>query len=726
MSIFGFMALVGTAPAAFAAPPAPDATGPNAPISYGTQSIPLQGTNKITNSAILVNGASCDSSAAFFAIAGNWACTYRFQPIVNSFDFDVSAYDLGTNSESPDTTLHVDVAPSKLALNTPTSAGTTVTATGTYDPTEETSVTAVLRHAGQPDVPADADCDLGANSVFTCTFSNVAVDSGYTVVITQKFADAFASDRTSPKFSTVPVPPNNPNPPHHHKPKPKPDPTTPANPTIAPVIDPIQNSPISPTPTPTPSTTPAAPTPTPTPGTHLNSSKKASHHHKVSDATKRLLQFGIAGIVLMGIGGGRGLARSALGVGPEGEVVFAWRDDGEVKRKVDLTEKIGVGDRSFTWRFPWHRPIDAISLTVPSKLAPRSPFLGRLAADGAEIRAAFGTLWLLLPAAGAVLGVVALADTSGHALPPAYWLVLSITALAIFDALAGAIATLVFFGGILLSGGFWNEAEPDFAHSVLVFLILSLLWTSLPLIGTATRPFRRLGKPSARYAWDRIADLIIASLLCAWIAQKSLEVMDLFAGTETGLEHHADQLAIVVLVMIVVRIVIEHLASIWYPRRLAEVEIDGELPHPTRAANLIGVAVRTAAYSFIGHVFIGTCWQWWLGTALFFLPQVGALVQHRFAAVELLKRLMPKGIVEIFVLIVACTLAVRYAEHHNDSELEAIRYAFLALALPPALIGAVALFGGEGERGKRTWAREILGLVILIATVTLALKGWEY
>jgi uncharacterized membrane protein YfcA len=111
---------------------------------------------------------------------------------------------------------------------------------------------------------------------------------------------------------------------------------------------------------------------------------------------------------------------------------------------------------------------------------------------------------------------------------------------------------------------------------------------------------------------------------------------------------------------------------------------------------------------------------------LFFLPQVGALVQHRFAAVELLKKVMPKGLVEIFVLIVACTLAVRYAEHHNESELEAIRYAFLALALPPALIGAVALFGGEAERGKRTWVREILGLVILVATVSLALQGWEY
>ena len=202
--------------------------------------------------------------------------------------------------------------------------------------------------------------------------------------------------------------------------------------------------------------------------------------------------------------------------------------------------------------------------------------------------------------------------------------------------------------------------------------------------------------------------------------------MDLFAGTETGLEDHADQLAIVVLVTIIIRIVIEHLASIWYPRRLAAVEIDGELPPPTRAANLVGVLVRTAAYSFIGHVFIGTCWQWWLGTALFFLPQAGALIQHRFAAVELLKKLMPKGIVEIFVLIVACTLAVRYAEHHNESELDAIRYAFLALALPPALIGAVALFGGEAERGKRTWLREVLGLVILIVTVTLALKGWEY
>ena len=720
------MVVLMTGPPAYADTP-PDPVHVISPVNgthvpYGTSTLHFIGEDKRPGDNVSIGGNSgCLNSSYAVDFPNDWNCDQELLPMFEPTQHIPVIPVSPTFNSGPTVFVDLVVDPSQFSAGTPTIVGQTVTITGVRDATS-TTVSAELNPGA---IAADgSDCALDSPTTYTCTFSNVPDAKGYSVTVAQHLQDAHEDDLSTGPFDIGTVsPPNTPG-----KPKPPSTPNTPANPTIAPLL-PIIDAPLvpgsTPTPAPTSSTTPAPPDTTPS-GPAAPDSKRSPGSDKTSKATKHLLQFGIAGVVLMGIGGGRGLARSALRVDPEGKVVFAWRDDGEVERKVDLAEKIGIGDRSPTWRFPWHAPIDALSLILPSKLAPRSPFLGRLAADGAEIRAAFGTLWLLFPAAGAVLGALALTDTSGHPVPPAYWLVLSITALAIFDALAGAIATLVFFGGILLSGGFWNEAEPDFAHSVLVFLILSVLWTSLPLIGTATRPFRRLGKPSARYAWDRIADLIIASLLCAWIAQKSLEVMDLFSGTETGLEHHADQIAIVVIVMTVLRIVIEHMASIWYPRRLAEVEIDGELPPPTRAANLVGVVIRTAAYSFIGHVFIGTCWQWWLGTALFFLPQVGALVQHRFAGVELLKRLMPKGIVEIFVLIVACTLAVRYAEHHNESEREAIRYAFLALALPPALIGMVALFGGEGERGKRTWAREILGLVILIATVALALAGWEY
>jgi hypothetical protein len=737
LSFFGLTTLVvGASPATADTPPDPltvTSLSNGDSLPYGTNSLTITGGNARPGDHISIdfgNGAfSCTNSGS----APGWICDLPdFQPLVA--DFMLTVAPASVDDIGPATHIDISVAPSLFTVpSTPMISGSTVTVTGTFDNVNNSNISAMLSNG---DV---GDCVVDSGNDYICTFSGVSDASGYTATVKQEIGDGGVTKSLSTDpFTVGPPPPPPSNPPHDTNPPPThthpgpsipaPDPTDPGDPVVPPTRAPVPIvAPItSPTTTPdhesVPDTTPDVnPAPAPSP----NSAKK-SENHKTSDATKRLLEFGIAGIVMMGLGGGRGLARSALGVGRGGEVVFAWRDDGEVKRKVDLTEKIGIGDRSPTWRFPWHTPIDAISLAVPSKLAPRSPFLGRLAADGAEIRASFGTLWLLLPAAGAVLGALALADTSGHVVPPAYWLVLSITVLAIFDALAGAVATLVFFGGILLSGGFWNDAEPDLAHSVLVFLILSVLWTSLPLIGTATRPFRRLGKPSARYAWDRVADLIIASLLCAWIAQKSLEVMDLFAGVETGLEHHADQLAVVVLVMIIVRIVIEHLASIWYPRRLAAVEIDGELPPPTRAANLIGIVVRTAAYSFIGHVYIGTCWQWWLGTALFFLPQVGALVQHRFASVELLKKLMPKGIVEIFVLIVACTLAVRYAEENVESDLDAIRWAFLLLALPPALIGAVSLFGGEAQRGKRTWLREILGLVILVATIALALRGWEY
>jgi hypothetical protein len=248
---------------------------------------------------------------------------------------------------------------------------------------------------------------------------------------------------------------------------------------------------------------------------------------------------------------------------------------------------------------------------------------------------------------------------------------------------------------------------------------------AIPLIGSAIRPFRRLGDPSVRHTWDRVGDAVIAALLCGWVAQKLTQAMDLFAGQPTGLPEHANAVAIAVMAAVAFRVGVEHFSLAMYPRRLAAVEAPGEPPHAMLWAAFGGAFMRAGVFSFIGWAFIGTCWQWVLGSLIFLIPQLIQHLRDRFRTVGPLHKLLPRGLVEIFVLIVACTLAARYAMNSNPEQLTAIRWAFLLISLPPAIIGAATLFTEDDDR-KPSWLGEILGLGLLVVTTALALHGWDY
>lgn len=437
-----------------------------------------------------------------------------------------------------------------------------------------------------------------------------------------------------------------------------------------------------------------------------------------------LLSFGIAAGILARLAGARGLAVTGQRVAAV--AVLTDRDDSDPTRHVVTRDATGPGDRSLTWRFPGHRFSDRLGRLLPPRVARRSPLLARLIEDGSDLRAMVGVLSLLLPIAGGVLGAVAAANTGGLPLPPSIGLLIAIAALATLDALAGAVATVVFTVAVLAGGGLTAPGGPDTKHGVVVLLGLALIWIALPLIGSAIRPFRRTGTPSTELTWHRGADLLIAALLVAWVTQKTVQSLDLFAGVPTGLPPHADLAAIVIFGAVAVRVALEQLALATYPQRLAAVDHPDDLPDAATSSVLSGMAVRTAAFGFIGYVFIGATWHLWVGIGLFALPQLTALLGERVSVPLRIRRFAPRGIVEILVLVVACTLAVRLAVDTAESTLDTLRAAFVLLAVPPAILGLLALAGPPPGERRSTWPREFIGLAILVLTTWLALRGWDY
>lgn len=444
-------------------------------------------------------------------------------------------------------------------------------------------------------------------------------------------------------------------------------------------------------------------------------------------------QVTMATTLMMAVTGGAGLASASLATsrpgspgGSKGEAAPNKNDGTSDGTYVDFAKGEGAGDRSFTWRFPGHQWLDRLSVALPVAIAPHSPLLGRLAVDGSELRAIFGTLWFVMPGLGAIVGGLAAAAADGVALPPPLWILIAGAVITTFDALAGAIASTVYIVAGIAGGILWNPQSPDFVHSLLVYSGVAFLWTSIPLIGSAIRPFRRLGNGSFRYAWDVAADLSIAALLCAWVTRGLFGAMDKFAGQPIGLGEYANTAALVVLGCVALRVITEHLATRLYRKRLSSVETTEEFPDPTLFAALSGVAIRTGLFSFIGHAFIGACWQWWAGSLLYCIPQVLAALDARFDHNKIIQKLLPRGIVALFVILLAGAGVLKLATMHSQTALETMQWVFVLLAVPPLLLAVLERFTPEDDKKRRTgWTAEILGLGVVVASTWLAFHGWS-
>jgi hypothetical protein len=204
-----------------------------------------------------------------------------------------------------------------------------------------------------------------------------------------------------------------------------------------------------------------------------------------------------------------------------------------------------------------------------------------------------------------------------------------------------------------------------------------------------------------------------------------MQAMDLFAGHKTGLPEHANAVALVVIAAVASRVVVEHLALALYPRRLSEVESPDDHPEPLMPVKFGGALARAAVFAFIGFAFIGNTWQWWVASGLFLLSQVLGHFRHQVPNISFVHRVLPRGVVEIFVLVASCTLLFRYGLAHEADRLEGLKLAFLLMVIPPTILSVAALFTDDDTK-RTTWRGELFGVVVLIATIALALQGWDY
>lgn len=382
------------------------------------------------------------------------------------------------------------------------------------------------------------------------------------------------------------------------------------------------------------------------------------------------------------------------------------------------------GDASRLWRWPGTALVDRWSASWTVGLGPRLPLVSRLVADGSALRAIFGGATALLPLVGVVLGVWAVIDTSGIAMPPTYALMLSIIVLGVIDSFAGALAFVVYAIGVVLSGGILD------IDSVRALMGIGVLCFAPGLIASAFRAIRRTPAADGDELWERLVDFPVVSLLAGMTAQTMVWALNGVAGVDFPFGYEANSVALVVIAVMFVKLVIEECATRWFPARLATVS-PPEVPEPSTLRRSVTIASKTAVYVFIVSAILGNVWQLWVSAALFALPLTLNLVVDRLPNSPLVWRLVPLGVPSLVMYFLIGTYAGIWIEQWLGETADYARTSFVAMLAPFTLVGVLYLLGREPKedevrwcyRPRYRWVYRIGGIGVLIFAFSQHM-GW--
>ncbi|MSX76853.1 MAG: hypothetical protein F2738_02310, partial [Actinobacteria bacterium] len=359
-------------------------------------------------------------------------------------------------------------------------------------------------------------------------------------------------------------------------------------------------------------------------------------------------------------------------------------------------------------RMPKSSMLDRIVTALPVKLARFSPMVGRVFTDGTYLRSLLGLTWIIMPVLGIIGGIGSAMSTDFNAVMPSFaWLIL-IVVIGTFDALAGFLAAST-FGLLIVLGGGINSA--DSIRGLLGIWVFSF---AVPMLASASRPFRRKDAVGIAGMWDRTADFVMIVLFGAWAAGSMFGALPGLTGFRPSYAGDVSRIQIIVLIVLIARYVLENVSVILTPGRMLELS-HAELPDPSGAQVLISALFRTASFTFVAVVFIGNNWALWTGAALYLLPKLVTIVDDNLPNSEALHRYLPRGILKVtFMMLVARWWGQLLTSNIDDAE-KMLTFGFVFLGLPGFITTVLGWFGrSSSQPWKQNWFTRIGGLILLV------------
>lgn len=359
-------------------------------------------------------------------------------------------------------------------------------------------------------------------------------------------------------------------------------------------------------------------------------------------------------------------------------------------------------------RLPRSSFVDRIVTALPMKLARVSPLVGRVLTDGTYLRSLLGVAWLLLPLLGVVVGVGSAVSTDFNAVMPSLAWLTAVVIIGSFDALAGFMAASVFGVLVVLGGGIHSS---DSVRGLLGIWVFSF---AVPVLASASRPFRRKDAVGLAGAWDRAADFVMIALFGAWAAGSMFGSLPGLTGFRPSYADDVLRIQVIVLVVLVLRYALENATTVLTPGKLRELSASS-LPDPSNTQVIISSLIRTTSFVFVAIVFIGNNWALWTGAALYLLPKLVAIIDDKFPNVEALHRYMPRGILKVtFMMFVARWWGQLLTSNIDDAE-KMLTFGFVFLGMPGFITTVLGWFGRSSSKPwKPNWFTRFGGLVLLV------------
>ena len=380
----------------------------------------------------------------------------------------------------------------------------------------------------------------------------------------------------------------------------------------------------------------------------------------------------------------------------------------------------GRGDRFAYWRLRGSTFIDGLGHALVPPLARVSPVLARLTADATYARALFGVTALILPTAGALLGVQMAQHPDEIATTPSLLMLCLLAALGTLDALAGAVAATTFAVGVALSGGLTSFDD------VRALMGVGLIGFGPALIAGAFRPFRR--DRGASDGWERLTDFVVLPLFGAFVVHGMVGALPGLSGSSLTLAESGHVVALVVAIGLLVRTTLEEIAGSAFPERIRAVAVRS-VPQPHILQQIGSALVRAAVFTFVTVAFLGNVWQLWVGTAVFGAGLLVEIVKDRLPNSPTISRLLPRGVPRVVVLLVISAVLSALAGAWFTDESSRSKMTFLLLTAPGLALTCMGALGRVAPDGRAGWwdrsagriGYRVGGVLMLVAAIALVL-----
>ncbi|HUY85477.1 MAG TPA: hypothetical protein VMU77_00065, partial [Acidimicrobiales bacterium] len=371
-----------------------------------------------------------------------------------------------------------------------------------------------------------------------------------------------------------------------------------------------------------------------------------------------------------------------------------------------------TGDRSGTWEWPLVDWLDERGLTLPHRLNGFSPLAARLVNDSAYIRAMFGSMALLAPLAGLVLGVLGVINTHGQAVPPTFGIFMAVIVLSIVDSLGGFIAAAVFFIGVAANGGIESAA------SLRGLLGITIIFFAGGLAASGARPLRRVPPKAPKEWFDRSADPVIGALVGMLAIDKMIGALPALSGIDFPIVESANHIAFIVGFLIIGRYVVESIAAHFYPERLAACA-PSKMDGATKTQQGISNCIKTLIFVFFAVAYLGNVWELYVGAALFLIPSLISTYADSLPNFEKLVKFMPAGMIKLVGMMCIGNLFATFVHDHISAPAEFLALGSVILGLPGLVLGLVGNVAREGDTFKLNWFYRLGGIGVVAFGVLL-------